>query len=353
MQAPKNGFFYIIDRTSGELLSAEKFAPVNWASHIDPDTGRPVETENARFEKGPFLATIGASGAHNWHPMSYSPRTGLVYIPAQQVPFLYMEDKKFKFTPGVWNLGVDMMSAPQPETPEEIKAANDALQGSLLAWDPVQQRAAWRVEHPRPWNGGTLATAGNLVFQGTAHGSFDAYDAQSGQRLWTFDPQTPILPGPISYSVDGEQYIAVMAGNGSGFPLTLPAFDGPKDFPPGRLLVFKLDGKSALPPFEGTVRKIVLPEITWTENQVQEGAALYGVYCGQCHGVATLSAGVLPDLKRSPYLKSPELWKEILLAGALESRGMASFSKYIDNSEAEALRAYVGSQAIKIHSETN
>jgi quinohemoprotein ethanol dehydrogenase len=347
MQAPKNGFFYILDRSSGELLSAEKFAPVNWASHVDMETGRPVEAENARFEDGPFLATIGASGAHNWHPMSYSPETGLLYIPAQEVPFLYMEDKKFQFTPGVWNLGVDMMSAPQPETPEEIEAAKAALKGSLLAWDPVEHKAAWRVEHPGPWNGGTLATAGNLVFQGTAHGSFDAYDARSGERLWTFDPQTPILPGPISYAIDGEQYIAVMAGNGSGFPLTLPAFDGPRQFPPGRLLVFKLDGKASLPPFEEVVRQLVIPEKTWDETQVEEGAALYGVYCGQCHGVATLSAGVLPDLKRSPYLASPELWKEILLAGALESRGMANFAKFLNNDQVESLRAYVGSQSIK------
>ena len=345
LHAPKNGFFYVLDRRSGELLSAEKFAPANWASHVDMETGRPVETENARFEKAPWLATIGASGAHNWHPMSYSPDTGLVYIPAQQVPFLYMEEEKFVYRPGSWNLGVDMMSAPPPESEEEKAAAKAALQGSLLAWDPINQREAWRIPHQTTWNGGTLATGGGLVFQGAADGYFRAHDAASGTLLWQYDTGLPIQPGAISYVLDGEQYVAVMSGNGGGFPLTLPAVDGPKRFPNGRLLVFNLGGGATLPSFEGAVAHLNPPERQASAERVAQGKNLFGLHCAQCHGVGTMSAGVLPDLKRSAALTSSAAWQMIVAQGKLESRGMGAFSQLLSLDEIEMIRDYVGERA--------
>jgi len=351
LHAPKNGFFYVIDRDSGELLSAEKFAPVNWASHIDMKTGRPVETDNARFDKTPWLATIGASGAHNWQPMSYSPKTGLVYIPAQQVPFLYLEEEKFIYRPGSWNLGVDMMSVPPPETPGEKAAATAALQGWLLAWDPIKQQEAWRAPHQTAWNGGTLATAGGLVFQGTTDGKFKAYNDRAGAELWSYDAGLPIQPGPISYVLGDDQYVAVMTGNGGGFPLTLPAVDGPKKFPNGRLLVFSLGGNAKLPEFEGTVAALNPPSEKAPRQHVAEGKHLFGLHCAQCHGVGTMSAGVLPDLKRSTALTSPAAWQKIVAEGALEVSGMGAFSHLMTDHQIDMIREYVGYRAqIDAHS---
>lgn len=345
LHAPKNGFFYVVDRHSGKLISAEKFAPVNWASHIDPESGRPVETENARFEKEPWLATIGASGAHNWQPMSFSPETGLVYIPAQQVPFLYMEEKKFIYRPGSWNLGVDMMSVPPPETREEKAAAKAALKGWLLAWDPVKQQEVWRAQHETAWNGGTLATAGGLVFQGTTTNSFNAYNAADGEALWQFNAGLPIQPGPVSYTLDGEQYVAVMSGNGGGFPLTLPAIDGPRKFPNGRLLVFKLGGNTQLPSFDDRIASLNPPDESAPTENVKKGKNLFGLHCAQCHGVGTMSAGVLPDLKRSAALTSESAWRAIVAEGVLEARGMGAFSHAMTDEEIDMVRDYVGYRA--------
>ena len=232
LHAPKNGFFYIIDRTDGRLIAADKYVPVNWAERVDLSTGRPVEDPAARFQSKPFLASSGALGAHNWQPMSYSPQTGLVYIPAQQVPFLYKKDDAFAWRPGLPNVGTDLSTLAAPETPQEIAGMRSALKGWLIAWDPVAKSERWRVPHSGPWNGGVLSTAGNLVFQGLADGTFRAYRADDGRELWRFDAQTPLMAGPMSYSVGGAQFVAVTAGFGSGFALTFPPLDGERVLPP-------------------------------------------------------------------------------------------------------------------------
>ncbi len=347
MHAPKNGFFYVIDRRDGKLISAEKFVPVNWAERIDKVTGRPVEHPDARYRNKPFLANSGASGAHNWHPMAYSPQTGLVYIPAQQVPFLYVRDGKFRYQPGLWNLGVDMLSTPVPTKADDIAAMKQALQGRLIAWDPVAQKEVWRVTHDQTWNGGLLATAGNLVFQGVADGSFRAYRATDGKALWSFATQSVPLPGAISYKVGDTQYIAVMVGHGGGFPLTLPAFEGPRAVPPGRVMAFKLGGRVELPPLDPTIAALNVPKERWAETEIKAGAQHYAGLCAGCHGMATLSAGIVPDLKRSVALTDRKLWSDIVIGGALTSRGMVSFSNHLSPAQAEAIRAYVGTEAKK------
>ncbi|QUT04729.1 PQQ-dependent dehydrogenase, methanol/ethanol family [Sphingobium phenoxybenzoativorans] len=348
MHAPKNGFFYVIDRETGKLISADKFVPVNWAEKVDLATGRPVESEGARFQDKPFLANSGASGAHNWHPMAYSPATGLMYIPAQQVPFLYVKDSKFRYQPGLWALGVDMMSTPLPQTPAEIAAMKQALQGRLIAWDPVARKEVWRAPHSGTWNGGILATAGNLVFQGLSDATFRAYQADNGKELWKFDAQTPILPGAISYSVKGTQYVAIAAGNGGGFALSLPAFDGPRPRPTGRVLVFKLDGNAKLPPVEGGVMDANPSSDRFTQAQVEEGNQLFGQICAACHGMGTISGGIVPDLRRSGALADKDMWQQIVIGGALESQGMVGFAKYLSPQQAETIRGYVSAQADKL-----
>ena len=351
LHAPKNGFFYVIDRHTGRVLSAEKFVPANWAESIDLATGRPVETPGARFETEPFAATVGGTGAHNWQPMSYSPRTGLVYIPAQQVPFVYADDEAFQFRPGEWNFGVTFNDTPLPgdsAAREDIKAS---LQGRLLAWDPVTQTEAWRMEHQAPWNGGTLATAGNLVFQGLTDHSFRAYRASDGTELWSYSLQNAIITAPISYSIGGEQYIVVTAGNGGGLPLTLAALDGPRITPNGRLLVFKLGGEAHLPPFEQSPLAPVTPQRAGTalsSLQLEQGFNLFARHCSSCHGTEALSTGVLPDLRTSPTVIDETLWRGVVLDGSLTARGMVGFAGKLDAAQAEILRGYVANEAQRL-----
>ena len=181
MQAPKNGFFYVLDRTDGSLISAEKYIDLNWASHVDLETGRPVETPGARYKDAPFTVFPSYLGGHNWHPMSFNPATGLVYIPVLDIPANYAQAENFKYRPGVTNLGTDGIMGSLPAELADRKAMHSLVKGRLVAWNPQTQKEAWRVEHRGSWNGGTLTTAGNLVFQGTADGKFVAYRADTGE----------------------------------------------------------------------------------------------------------------------------------------------------------------------------
>lgn len=346
MQAPKNGFFYVIDRRTGKLISARNFVPTTWAKGIDQKTGRPIETPNARYPN-PEVGLPGSPGAHSWQPMAYSPDTGLVYIPAQSIPFLYLEDKSFRFRPGAWNLGVDLNAAPLPDTPEAIKAARDALSGALIAWNPVTQTMAWKVDHQRPVNGGVLATAGGLVFQGQSSGILSAYDASNGKELWRFDTQSGVVAAPMSYRIDGTQYVAVLAGYGGAMALALPNFYEPRPRMPGRLLAFKLNGKASL----AELPPVSPPNITteaWPADSVTRGGALYAEVCSGCHAAGAMSANVVPDLRRSAVLSDAETWRAVVIDGALLSVGMVSFGNRLSAEEAEQIRAYVQMQARKL-----
>ena len=346
MQAPKNGFFYVLDRHTGKLISAKNFVPTTWATSIDLETGRPVETANARYPD-PEVGLPGSPGAHSWQPMAYSPDTGLVYIPAQSIPFLYLEDKQFRFRPGSWNLGVDMNAAPLPDTKDAIKAARDALSGALIAWNPVTQTMAWKVDHQRPVNGGVLATGGGLVFQGQSSGIFSAYDAANGKELWRFDTQSGVVAAPMSYTIDGTQYVAVLAGYGGAMALALPNYYEPRPRIPGRLLVFKLDGKAALPELPPVGPPSVTQE-TWSEADIERGRVLYAETCAACHAAGAMSANVVPDLRRSGVLPDAETWRAIVIDGALSGVGMVSFKDRLSAGDAEQIRAYVQMQARKL-----
>lgn len=343
MQAPKNGFFYVLDRTNGKLISAKNFVPVTWASGIDMKTGRPIETANARYEK-PELGLPGSPGAHSWQPMAYSPNSGLVYIPAQSIPFLYREEKDFVYQPGRWNLGVELAAAPPPRTPGEIKAVREGLHGALIAWNPVTQSLAWKVNHARPVNGGVLATAGGLVFQGEGGGGFVAYDDRNGKPLWRFDSQSGIIAAPMSYRIGNSQYVAVMAGYGGAMALALPDVFDPRPRMNGRLLVFKLGGTGKLPP-----RPDILPFAVTTEalaaTSVAKGAALYAEQCSSCHSSGVLSANVTPDLRRSGVLTSKDSWRSVVIDGVLKDRGMVSFRATLSVDAAESIRLYVQNEA--------
>lgn len=332
MQAPKNGFFYVIDRTNGKLISAKNFAPVTWATDIDLKTGRPNYTQNAFYETGTKLIMPSSYGAHNWHPMSFSPITGLVYIPTMQISAIYGQEKGYKRIEGRMNLGISY-------TPPGSAAPKDG--GALVAWDPVAQREVWRAEQAEVWNGGTLSTAGNLVFAGTAVGDFKAYRATDGVLLWTYRQQASIMAGPISYEVNGTQYIAVIAGYGGSKPLMFRDEKRPQTSQPlGRILVFKMGGSASLSEEDLTVAPANPPEENFTPSQVAEGAKHYWQQCLPCHGGL-----VLPDLRRSAALSDRETWRRIVLDGILKENGMVSFARWLKPQDAEAVRAYVASEA--------
>ena len=350
MQVPKNGFFYVLDRVTGELISAENIVPVNWATHIDMKTGRPVETADARYDETLAAKVIspGPGGAHNWQPMTYSPDTGLVYIPAKQEPFAFKLDENFKPGPIGMNLGINFWEPPAeviPLSPE----FGEFHQGFLLAWNPVTQKEVWRVPHKNFENGGVLSTAGNLVFQGTADGEMVAYNAKTGERVWTAPTQTGVLAPPISYSIDGEQYIAVVAGWGAvaaNFTGLVLNADGTKRNI-SRILAFKVGGTAVLPPMPDMPVRVSPPDQFGSEEQVAKGAGLYGRYCAVCHGVTVISGGAIPDLRHTAMTSSAAAFRNIVLEGAYLDKGMASFSEVLSEDDAEAVRAYIVMEANK------
>jgi alcohol dehydrogenase (cytochrome c)/quinohemoprotein ethanol dehydrogenase len=344
LHAPKNGFFYVLDRTTGGLISAVPYTPVNWATGIDLKTGRPIETATARYSgSSPALIVPGPLGAHNWQPMSYSPLTGLVYIPVQAAGFPYKSDEQFEPKKLAANYGVDVVAAGMPQDPNIKKAVLDSIAGSLVAWDPVRQKPAWAVERPGPWNGGTLVTAGDLVFEGTASGNFEAYRADTGEKLWSFAAQTGVMAGPVSYTVNGQQYVAVLAGWGGVFPLVTGeiAFKSGRVRNISRMLAFKLGGKAGLPPLpEFQEPALNPPPATASAAVVKNGERLFQRYCAACHGDVAVGGGVIRDLRSSSTLGNNQ-WFSIVLDGALVSVGMVSFAKELSRKDAADIRAYV------------
>lgn len=334
MQAPKNGFFYVLDRETGELLSAEKFGKVTWAERIDMATGRPVEVPGARYEQEPVVMWPSPFGAHNWHPMSFNPQTGLVYIPYQEVPGTYSNEGKSFVRREGFNTGSG--------SSEILELPREYTSGALIAWDPVKQVAAWRVEHPNHWNGGTLSTAGNLVFQGTAAGQFVAYTADAGAPLWQFDAQTGVIAAPMTYEHAGEQYVALMAGWGGSAAL----FGGDAAVATGvrnvsRMLVFKLGATASLPNLTEPVISERVPEpVLAAEQDIDNGLKLYSQYCAVCHGTGVIGGGVLPDLRHSSAAIR-DSYQAILRGGALEFLGMPNFADSLNEAEVNNLLLYV------------
>ena len=348
MQAPKNGFFYVLDRATGELISANNYVPQNWTSGIDMKTGRPVEKPESRYDRTgtPFMGMPGAGGGHNWQPMAFSPPHGLVYIPAIEASFPYFPESGWKHDPRRgFNVGVDLAAGSMPPVPEVRKGAREGTKGALIAWDPVQQRERWRVPHVNAWNGGLLATAGDLVFQGNATGEFAAYHAASGARLWSFPTQTGVIAPPVTYSIDGVQYVALLAGWGGIWSLAPGGVLSEKPGPIAnisRLLVFRLDGKASLPPAPPLARlPIDPPAFGGTEAQVRTGGYDFGRYCSQCHGDAAIGASLVPDLRRSAMLQAADAWNTVVRDGVLKDNGMVGFADTLSPDRIEAIRQYV------------
>ena len=348
MQAPKNGFFYVIDRTDGTLLSANNYIPITWATHVDMETGRPVEVPGARYKDGTVAMVFPSYlGGHNWHPMSYNPETGLVYIPVLDFPAAYASAPEFKYRPDGANLGTDGIIGGLPDAQAERNAMRPLIRGRLLAWDPKTQSEAWRVEHQGPWNGGTLTTAGDLVFQGTADAKFVAYRADNGKELWDFPTQTGIVAAPMTYELDGQQYVSVNVGWGGAFALVFGEFVQAESVPNvSRVLTFKLGAKGKLPPVAWKPRvEFSPPEETADPRTIAAGHRLYQDTCMGCHGLNAVSGLLVPDLRGSPYLHDQESWDTVVLEGIRASKGMPSAASVITPDESAAIRDYVIRQA--------
>ena len=347
MQAPKNGFFYVLDRETGELLRANPYVTVNWATHIDMETGRPVENDSRNWaETGESKWVLpGPLGGHNWQAMSYNPNTGLVYIPAMESPLVFDVDHDFKATgrykyiEGGWNTGVEFgrllpLLGEHPDLP--------AAKGYITAFDPLTGKTHWMREYGTHWNGGTLSTEGGLVFQGNGDGYFIAFDAKTGEEVWKVNTYTSTIAPPISYAIDGEQYVAIQVGSGGAGGLTesaMPASNKWGNF--GRLLVFKLNGGQSIEQPEHWARDIPQPPaIELKAEAIDHGMELYHEVCTFCHGIAVIGGAAIPDLRKMSE-QTHRMFKEIVLEGVLADRGMSSFADRLSEKDVEDIYTFI------------
>lgn len=348
MQANKNGFFYLLDRASGEFISGKAFVAQNWASRLDPATGRPVLAGPPYGINGRFVRP-SVFGAHNWQPMAFDPGRRLAYIPAIDAPFLYQPESRFRAVAGRWSTGLNLaaQAAPAGLDPLLLEAViRRVVGGELIAWDPVEQRARWRAKQPLPFNGGVLATSGGMVFQGTADGRFVVYDADRGAVLWQRRLPNGIIAAPMSYEIAGKQYVAVMMGFGGA--LGLSGGDAVlvrgRDYA-GYLLVWTLDGAASLAPAKPARHNLPEPfSIRADSAALAEGDRLYNQHCAVCHGANVISASALPDLR---YIdaETHRRFNAIVLGGGLSRRGMPGFADLLTAAQVEKIHAYVVKRA--------
>jgi quinohemoprotein ethanol dehydrogenase len=345
MQAPKNGFFYVLDRATGELISAEKYTKVNWASHVDLKTGRPVLTEQGQWYKDkPKLVVPYLGGGHVWQPMSYNPITGLVYIPERAVPQVFKAFENYKYRDDVDNTAIDYsnMYKFMKNVPEQITSAEDTLRSeSLLAWDPVKGRVAWKMSEGAP-DGGTLSTP-ELVFQGTRTGYFNVFDARTGKKLKSIFTGTGIMAGATTYSIDGEQYVAVMAAYGGAETAAyLPDAAFFEYENKERIIAFKLGGgETPVSPKRKPIPTPAPPATKIKEELIAKGAAIYESYCETCHGrFGDQHLSQHPDLSKLTEAKHI-VFQDIVLKGILSQNGMANFSNSLTAADAEAIHNYL------------
>ncbi len=346
MQAPKNGFFYVLDAATGEFISAEKIAKVTWAERID-DNGRPVENPKIRYQnnKEMFELWPGPQGAHSWLPQAFSPRTGLVYIPIMDVGALIAAPAP-NATGFTAAMGVTLI--PDAELP-------DSRRSFLKAWDPIAQKEAWNLELPGDWPGGILATAGDLVFQGRIDGYLKAYNAKTGEEVWSYKTLSPVVAPPIAYSVNGKQYITVITGSGSqggGILATGNAAFRTDYALPRHVLTFAIDGTAEIPAF--AMPDLVPPadpDFKPDPDRVMAGAmAFANNACLVCHGMNAIGGGAAPDLRYSPMILSAESLKAVVKDGALKLRGMP-VSPQISDQDLEDIRHYLRLRAMQAPAE--
>jgi quinohemoprotein ethanol dehydrogenase len=365
MQANKNGFFYVLDRETGKLISAKDYTYVNWASGIDMKTGRPMLTGESDWYSGPKNVYPSWAGGHTWNPMSFDPKTGLVYIPAIDVPAVWVDmahnGGRVTFLNGFFtvngifpddNYDADALKpdfGPLPdlktlEATRKVKLVRELIR----AWDPVAQKVVWEHETSsgiRGYDGGVMSTAANLVFQGRGSGELWVYAADSGKVLKTIQTGSHLMAGPITYMINGEQFVAVQAGYGGtniGTAPVPPSSAASKYQNVNRIIAFKLGGGEVpTPPVLASMPFPKPPENRGTPAQLAVGEVKFIEQCSRCHVFGT---NVTPDLRKLP----PEIhaaFKDIVLGGAFGPAGMESFSDLLSGSDVDAIHAYLIDQA--------
>ncbi|MES2842835.1 MAG: PQQ-dependent dehydrogenase, methanol/ethanol family [Pseudomonadota bacterium] len=336
LHAPKNGFFFVIDRVNGKFISAKNFVDVNWATGYDKN-GRPIETALARTGDRPREIIPSAFGARNWHSMSYNPATGLVYMPVQGVPLTLMDNKAWSFNgvrPGEPHSGMGWNTA----NFANVEPPTSKPYGRLVAWDPVKQQAAWTKEQISPWNGGTLTTAGNLVFQGTADGRFIAYNATTGEQLWETPTGTGVIAAPSTYLVDGKQYVSIAVGWGGVYGLAQRATDRQG---PGTVYTFAVGGKAQPPAFVKYQLDKLVAGVKYDPTHVPTGTALYVSNCVFCHGVPGVDrGGNIPNLG---YMDASfiENLDKFVFKGSATERGMPDFTGKLSMDDVQKIKAFI------------
>ena len=348
LHAPKNGFFFVIDRTNGKFISAQNFVEVKWATGYDK-SGRPIESNIARTADRPREIIPSAFGARNWHPMSFNPATGLAYMPVQGIPLTLADNKGWKFNAASplephsnlgWNLSMYVNAEPPKSKPY----------GRLIAWDPVAQKEKWVVEHVSPWNGGTLSTAGNLVFQGTADGRFMAYDARDGKKLWEAATGTGVVAAPSTYEVDGQQYVSVAVGWGGVYGIAARATERKG---PGTVYTFAIGGKAPPPGFVEYKMNALLQGVPYDKAQYEAGTALYVSNCAFCHGVPGVDrGGNVPNLgfSSSETIGALDKW---LFNGPATKNGMPDFTGKLQPADVPKLQAFIQGTADAVRPKSN
>jgi quinohemoprotein ethanol dehydrogenase len=343
LHAPKNGFLYVLDRTNGRLISAQKLGTITWAKRIDLRTGRPLEYSGIRYEKKPILIWPGYDGLHNWPPMSFSPYERLLFIPAINKANYYnmggIDPRAWTPTKNSWTTGLG----------EEVEnnTARGRFSSSLLAWNPITQKKVWTAPTTGLWAGGTMATAGGLVFQGQLDGTFNAYNMLNGRKLWSFDAGVAVTGAPITFIADGTQYITVLAGPFAGAAANQFDVDPHRDAyrDPRRVLTFAIGGKATLPverPPSPVVPIVGGPPPD--PDMERAGADLFGSNCTNCHGSGAVAGGNAPDLRTSSAVFSTDAFANVVRYGARVAAGMPQFDEF-STADLEALRAYIRSRA--------
>jgi len=336
MQAPKNGFFYVVDRTNGKLISAKPYVYVNWATGID-ESGRPIEADFARYTNTNAYIYPNYGGGHNWQPMAYNPKTSLVYIPARIVSALYGPNKDFKFNDDVraWNMGIGY----DPDKPLHKDSLADHNYGALIAWDPIRQKEVWRVKHTSNWNAGVFTTD-DLVFQGNAEGNFVAYDAKTGEKVWEASLESGIVAAPMTYMIDDVQYISIAVGWGGVYGMWT---QHTKQINPGTIFTFALGKNASKPvyPLKPEKKLIELP-VTGSEKEIAHGNVLFQQYCIACHTMN--GGGTIPDLTLSTS-ETYNAFMGIVRDGKYLPKGMPNFGDRLSEQDVNDVKQYVLSVA--------
>jgi len=350
LQAPKNGFFYVLDRTDGSLLRAHPYTVVTWASHVDMDTGRPAERPGMDYAEGPRWVLPGSAGGHNWQAMATDVRAGLVYIPTQQSPMLFSLPDEWRQSGTIdttfarWKPGIELERLAQLFV--NYTDRSPGAKGVLKAFDPLTGETRWAIEQDYYWNGGVLATAGGLVLQGDSQGKLSAYDKASGEKLWEFDTYVSMLAPPITYTIDGVQYVAIITGSGGSDLWSQGATTASYQYGNhGRLLAFRLDGDAALPAPTVIVRAV--PEqidVQGSDEEIVQGERLYNNFCASCHGLFARASSGIHDLRLAPTDRQ-ELFNTVVLDGTFAAVGMAAFDDILSEAEVLLIHQYVRARA--------